>query len=74
MFVTTFHFRDISLGYFYPIELGPRCDDAFWFTEDEESGLIRMDSKRVEDPQSTFCIGFHQDGNLSVQGCNSIDI
>ena len=31
-----------------------------------------MDSKRVEEPQSRFCIGFHQDGNLSVQTCTRI--
>ena len=50
----------------------PRCDDAFWFIEDKGSGLISMDSKRVERPQSRFCIGFHQDGKLSVQTCTRI--
>ena len=34
--------------------------------------MITMDSKRVEEPQSRFCIGFHQDGNLSVQTCTRI--
>ena len=34
--------------------------------------MITMNSKRVEAPQSRFCIGFHQDGNLSVQTCTRI--
>ena len=50
-----------------------RCDDAFWFTEGEVGGAIEMDSEQVEGPQSNFCIGFHQNGTLSVEACTRIE-
>ena len=64
--------RNLSWSFSIQSNWAPRCDDVFWFTEDKESGLISMNSKRVEGPQSRFCIGFHQDGNLSVQTCTRI--
>ena len=54
------------------IELGPRCDDAFWFTKDD-GGVIEMDSEQVEGPQNNFCIGFHQNRTLSVEACTRIE-
>ena len=63
-------------GYHKSHRLKPdvRCDDAFWFTQDEEGGgVIQMDSEQVEGPQNNFCIGFHQNRTLSVEACTRIE-